>query len=95
MASKRLAVAVLFALALATADAATQRIGSAKAPFKRQYPRPANGHAYVPCPGYVIDHVVPLACGGTDAPANMQWQSTRAATAKDRWELDCAQWLPQ
>lgn len=37
-------------------------------------------------PGYVIDHVVPLACGGADAPSNMQWQPVAAAKAKDKWE---------
>jgi hypothetical protein len=37
-------------------------------------------------PGYVIDHVVPLACGGADAPANMQWQTIAAGKAKDRTE---------
>jgi hypothetical protein len=37
-------------------------------------------------PGYVIDHVVPLACGGADAPSNMQWQTVAAAKAKDKWE---------
>lgn len=36
--------------------------------------------------GYVIDHVVPLACGGADAPSNMQWQTTAQAKAKDRVE---------
>jgi hypothetical protein len=29
---------------------------------------------------------VPLACGGPDAPSNMQWQTTREAKAKDKWE---------
>ena len=38
-------------------------------------------------PGYVIDHIVPLALGGADTPANMQWQTTQAAKEKDRWEL--------
>ncbi len=37
-------------------------------------------------PGHVIDHVVPLACGGADAPGNMQWQTRADAAAKDRWE---------
>jgi hypothetical protein len=36
--------------------------------------------------GYVIDHVRSLACGGADAPANMQWQTIEAAKAKDRVE---------
>ena len=37
-------------------------------------------------PGYVIDHRVALACGGADAPSNMQWQSAAAAKEKDRTE---------
>ena len=37
-------------------------------------------------PGYVIDHIKPLACGGADAPSSMQWQTAAAAKAKDRIE---------
>jgi hypothetical protein len=37
-------------------------------------------------PGYVIDHVTPLAKGGADSPSNMQWQTVAAAKAKDKWE---------
>jgi hypothetical protein len=37
-------------------------------------------------PGHVVDHIVPLACGGADAPNNMQWQTTAEAKAKDRVE---------
>lgn len=36
--------------------------------------------------GYVIDHIIPLACGGADAPSNMQWQTIAQGKAKDRWE---------
>jgi hypothetical protein len=38
------------------------------------------------CPGYVIDHIKALACGGADAPRNMQWQSIAAGKEKDGWE---------
>jgi hypothetical protein len=34
----------------------------------------------------VIDHVNPLACGGADAPSNMQWETAAEAKAKDRTE---------
>ena len=37
-------------------------------------------------PGHVVDHVVPLACGGADTPSNMQWQTTEEAKAKDKVE---------
>jgi hypothetical protein len=36
--------------------------------------------------GHVVDHIVPLACGGSDSPSNMQWQDAAAAKAKDRVE---------
>jgi hypothetical protein len=37
-------------------------------------------------PGYVIDHVVPLAWGGADNTSNMQWQTVADAKAKDKVE---------
>lgn len=37
-------------------------------------------------PGYVIDHIFPLACGGPDVPENMIWQRADQAKLKDRWE---------
>jgi len=53
---------------------------SAKRAFERQ-----SGHLKG-WPGYVVDHVVPLACGGADAPSNMQWQTVEEAKSKDRME---------
>lgn len=37
-------------------------------------------------PGYVVDHKIPLACGGADSPSNMQWQTVAEAKAKDKVE---------
>jgi hypothetical protein len=36
--------------------------------------------------GYVIDHIVPLACGGADVPENMQWQTVAEGKVKDKTE---------
>ena len=39
--------------------------------------------------GYVVDHIVPLECGGADVPSNMQWQTVAEAKIKDRTERNC------
>jgi len=49
-------------------------------------PCPATGKSRGACHGWVIDHKKALACGGDDAPHNMQWQTTEEAKAKDKWE---------
>jgi len=65
------------AVAVGTADSGTIHSRSAKSDFKREHPCPATGlRSSGACGGYVIDHVVPLACGGADAPSNMQWQTS-------------------
>lgn len=57
-----------------------RRSAAAKAEFERQTGYP-HGR-----PGYVVDHIVPLACGGADVPSNMQWQTVADAKAKDATE---------
>jgi hypothetical protein len=58
----------------------TKRSASASADFMRQtdYPKGRKG--------YVVDHIVPLECGGADVPSNMQWQTVQEAKIKDRSE---------
>lgn len=63
-----------------------QRSESARESFQRAHPCPSTGRTSGGCKGYIIDHVKPLACDGADSPANMQWQTTAAAKAKDKWE---------
>ena len=66
-----------------------RRSGAAKNAFKRQQPCPSTGRASGSCPGYVIDHIKPLECGGADAPGNMQWQTIADGKAKDKTERSC------
>jgi len=57
-----------------------KRSAAAKTEFEREtgYPHGRKG--------YVVDHIVPLTCGGADAPANMQWQTKEEGKAKDKTE---------
>lgn len=75
--------AVLAVLAHAPAEASESRSYRAKRDFRLENPCPATGKAKGPCPGYVVDHVVPLCAGGPDAPSNMQWQAVAEAKRKD------------
>ena len=54
--------------------------------FQRLHPCPSTGLMYGSCPGWVKDHILPLACGGPDSIANLQWQTVQAGKAKDAWE---------
>ncbi len=66
-----------------------KRSKAAKSAFERQQPCPSTGRTGGSCPGYVVDHVKALECGGADDPANMQWQTSADAKAKDRTEREC------
>src|SRR5947199_9089418 len=83
-------IALHFVLKPATARTRTVRSAAARRAFRRWHPCPATRLIKGACPGYVIDHIKPLACGGPDAPDNMQWQTTADAKAKDAVERkDC------
>jgi len=59
-----------------------KRSEAAKDEFMRETGHP---HGW---PGHVVDHRVPLACGGADAASNVQWQTTQEAKAKDKVERE-------
>jgi len=80
-----LLIILLFSLS-ASAYAESNRSYKAKKAFKIDNPCPATGRTKGSCPNYVIDHIKPLACGGSDSPENMQWQTKADAKAKDSWE---------
>ncbi len=69
-----------------TAAGKIKRSPRERAEFKLRQPCPSTNRPSGGCPGYVIDHVVPLKRGGADHPSNMQWQTKAAAAEKDKWE---------
>jgi hypothetical protein len=81
---------ILLTTVVLPADARIHRSAGARHHFKQLHPCPVTGRSTGKCPGYVIDHVKPLACGGADDPGNMQWQTVAEAKEKDKWERkDC------
>ena len=68
-----------------------KRSKAARSAFERQNPCPSTGRNRGACPGYVVDHVKPLECGGADAPSNMQWQTVADGKMKDKTEGNCRQ----
>ncbi len=66
--------------ALRDSNGRIKRSAAAKEAFEQQTGYP-HGR-----PGYVVDHIKPLACGGSDSPDNMQWQTVAEAKAKDKTE---------
>lgn len=59
--------------------------------FKRVHSCPVTGLRHGACPGWAIDHIIPLYCGGCDSVSNLQWLPTAIKSAagtlpKDRWE---------
>lgn len=87
---------VLLTMSLLLEQASTASIHRSmaqRAAFVRDNPCPAPGSPKHSCPGYVVDHVIPLCAGGADAPENMQWQEHRESLVKDRWEWKMCDFL--
>lgn len=77
---------ILATLAASVATAGTPRSTVARHQFVKETACPATGKHRLPCPGWQIDHVVPLKCNGPDEPANMQWLTVEDHKAKTKRE---------
>lgn len=82
----RKAAIILAALFPLIAAAGTQRSAPARYQFAKENACPATGERRLPCPGWQVDHIVPLKCGGDDAPHNMQWLTIEDHKAKTKRE---------
>lgn len=56
--------------------------------FRAANPCPSTKQTTGACPGFFVDHIIPLALYGPDRPDNMQWLSIEDGKKKDRlqWE---------
>lgn len=62
--------------------------------FRAQVACPSTGKFIGPCPGWVMDHLHSLRCGGKDVPENLWWQPLVEAQAKDLAEKQCFRYFP-
>jgi hypothetical protein len=77
-----------------TASGGILRRADVLAAFKKAHPCPVNGATSGACPGWVMDHIIPLACGGCDAVSNLQWLTTDAWKIKTGFERDPGVYSP-
>lgn len=79
------AVALLACASLAAG--ASERSRGLRAEFQRLHPCPANGKAVGACPGWEVDHIEALICGGKDELRNLQWLTVATHKEKTRVEV--------
>jgi hypothetical protein len=86
--------AAILALTLAVSSAGAvcplpARSARAVYDFRKTHPCPATGKQFGACPGWEVDHVVPLACCGKDDATNMRWLEHELHTLRHRGGLRC------
>lgn len=82
----RIVFALAFVVGLGSFDAMARDRGQVRA-FKAHNACPSTDKFRGSCPGFVVDHIVPLCAGGFDGPKNMQWQSYADSRVKDGREI--------
>lgn len=91
---KSLVLIALLASASQVATADTRKASTVRE-FHKLNACPATGKVQSTCPGYVIDHIIPLCAGGPDEVANMMWQTREASYKKDVMERSVCKRLAQ
>jgi hypothetical protein len=80
-------IALVCGVATPASAAQSRRPSNAEILFRLANPCPGTGERHGACAGYVVDRIIPIACGGPEEPSNMQWQTLAEAKEKDRWEM--------
>jgi len=70
-------------LALLVATAAQARDPKVIREFRKTHPCPETAKITGACPGWVVDHGMPLCAGGADATYNLYWQKREDSYKKD------------
>lgn len=67
---------------------AIKRSSAVLSAFKKLHPCPSTGLTTGSCPGWSMNHSIPLACGGCDAVYNITWTPYQIKTCSEPWCID-------
>lgn len=70
------------------ADGVIKRSSKVIYAYRKLHPCPVTGKTTGACPGWQINHVIPLASGGCDAVSNMMWLPDKVKTCTSDWCID-------
>lgn len=73
------------------ADGTIKRSAAVLRAFQQVHPCPSTGSTRGACPGWAMNHVIPLACGGCDSVSNLDWmphtiKACSGEHCRDRYE---------
>ncbi len=71
----RVVLALLALGMVAEVDARIPRSQAEVRAYRKEHPCPSTEKVRGACPGYQVDHVIPLCAGGPDHRSNMHWLS--------------------
>lgn len=69
-------------------DGTIKRSSTVLTAFKKIHPCPATGLTTGACPGWSMNHVIPLACGGCDSVSNLAWLPVQIKSCSSWWCVD-------
>ena len=85
----QLVIVAAMLTAYASHAAPVDRSRTLRAEFQRENPCPSTGRTSGACPGWQVDHAVPLCLGGqaVDARANLRWITVEDHKRKTREDV--------
>lgn len=70
------------------ANGVIKRRSAVTSAYRRIHPCPVTGLHTGPCPGWQMNHIIPLASGGCDSVTNIQWLPVQVKTCTQPWCVD-------
>jgi len=70
------------------ADGTAKRSQKVLNEYKKLHPCPSTGMTFGACPGWALNHAIPLACGGKDIVINLIWVPNKIKSCADKSCID-------